>query len=270
MARRPEVFDRLVQLRSNDARPWLARGRALADAGEWARAAEDYATMLDLKRWEFEDAGTKPSTDALRAQAAGELELAALRLLAGDEAGHRELCVAMNREWEKTPDEFIGSMVARAMTLASGETIDWSAVVRLAELAVNKSPKTAWYVSALGAAHYRAGNDAEAVRRLEESLQVHPAWVGRGQNYVFLALATHRQGKADEAREWLKKTEAWLAETERAKARNRFGYAASAYLNDWLSVRVLVREARAALGANAGGGQIELAIGFAYARPRHE
>jgi Flp pilus assembly protein TadD len=242
------VFDRLVQLRPLDSRPWLARGRALADAGEWARAVEDYARMLELKGRELEDAGIKPSTDALRSRAAAELELAALRLLAGDEAGYRDLCSAMRREHEKTADEFIASMAVRTMTLAADGAADWSAAVRQADLAVGKSPKTAWYVCALGAAHHRAGNDAEAVKRLEESLRVHPAWIGRGQNYVFLAMATHRLGWDDEAREWLKKTEAWLAETEQAKGRNRFGYAASAYLNDWLTVRVVVREARAALG----------------------
>jgi hypothetical protein len=65
----------------------------------------------------------------------------------------------------------------------------------------------------------------------------------RGQNYAALALASHRLGRHEEAREYLAQAKSWLTETNQAIAKNKFGYAASDYLTDWLSALVLIREA---------------------------
>src|SRR5262249_54123412 len=89
--------------------------------------------------------------------------------------------------------------------------------VRLAEAALNHHAVTEQEASdrlrILGAALYRAGRFAEAIRTLEECQR------GRGdggdpQGFAFLALAHHRLGHRSEARRWLDKLAAyWPKET---------------------------------------------------------
>jgi serine/threonine protein kinase/Flp pilus assembly protein TadD len=251
MVQQPELFDRLTELRPKDPRPWGARGRAYANQREWAKAGSDYAKALELRREEWSGANRSPASgDWARAGlgiASLTHELAALRLLAGDEAGHRELCSFVVRELHQADDAAAAEMLSRACTLAPGALTDWSVPTRLAELSVGKSPRTAWRIYALGVVRFRTGQDAEAIQRLEQSLRVQPTWVGRGQNYVVLALACQRLGRHDDARKWLQQAKRWLDETNQAMARNKFGYAASDYLSDWLDAQVLLREAERTL-----------------------
>jgi Flp pilus assembly protein TadD len=130
-----------------------------------------------------------------------------------------------------------------------GAVTDWSIPLRLAEPTVAKqSPDTrvaefAWYLFGLGAMQYRAEQIEQAVTTLKKSLEVHPDWAGRGQNFAVLALASQRLGRNDEARNWLAQAKTWLEETNQAIANRKFGYATSDFLTDWLSAMVLIREA---------------------------
>lgn len=237
MIEHPSVFSKLTKLRPGDSRPWLARGRLYASAREWDKAAADYAQAMDR-------------IPARSGRAIVSLELGAVRLLAGDESGYRALCTAIRQEPYDVSDPFIAHALSRLYTLIPSGESESAEAVRMAEGVVAQGSRVAWYLYSLALAHYRAGGDAEAVRWSEQSLAVHPAWMGRGQNYVVLAMACRRLGRESEAQEWLKKTKDWLDETNQVIAKNRFGYAASYYLNDWLSVLVLVREADMLLGAN--------------------
>jgi tetratricopeptide (TPR) repeat protein len=169
--------------------------------------------------------------------------LASLRLLAGDEAGFRDLCAEVISEFKEPLDPDAGDKFARACVLAPHAVHDFSAVVQMAERAVASRPRIAWYLFGLGAAHYRLGQPREAIGRLEESLKAHPAWAGRGQNYVVLAMACHQLGRHDEAREWLKQAKASLDELDQSMGKGRFGYAGSSYLGDWLALLILIPEA---------------------------
>jgi len=124
-----------------------------------------------------------------------------------------------------------------------GAVTDSALPVRLANLGVTKNPRIPWYVFAAGAAQYRAGQDAEAIKLLEESIRVHPAWAGHGQNYVMLAMACQRLGRKDEARKWLAQAKAWLDEANQALDDDEFGFSTSNYWPNWLSVLVLLPEA---------------------------
>ena len=57
-------------------------------------------------------------------------------------------------------------------------------------------------MNTLGAALYRAGRFAEALRRLEEGIQERKG-VSSEADWVFLAMAHHRLGHHAEARRWL-------------------------------------------------------------------
>jgi serine/threonine protein kinase/tetratricopeptide (TPR) repeat protein len=255
MVEQPEVFARLTELRPNDPRLWNARGRRYANRGEWANAASDYTKTLQLRDEEWSRAGrSRVGGDWSRmgrARAAAAHELAYLLVLAGDQARYRELCTTVMNEYTDVDDPTSAHMLARACTLLPDAVSDWSIPLRLGELCVTTERPVAWHLHAWGAVLYRAGRAVEAIEQLGKSLDVHPTWIGRGQNYAMLALAYCQLGRHDEAREWLARTKSWLDETNETIGRNQFGYAASDYLSDWLGAQVLLREAESLIAKDA-------------------
>jgi hypothetical protein len=80
-------------------------------------------------------------------------------------------------------------------------------VVEIAEHAVREEPSTD-NLRALGAVLYRAGQHADAVTRLQDSFAMNPP-DGSLNDWLFLAMAHHRLGHADEAKRWLAKVVTW-------------------------------------------------------------
>lgn len=250
MVQQPDVFSRLAALRPSDRRLWFARGRMYASGREWSKACADYSKLLELGTQASSSGDKAAELGVLRARAATMLELAPLRLLAGDEAGYRKLCRTIIEEPIESDDVFQANCLSRAYTLTPDAVTDWSIPLKAARQAVTKQPRIAWYLYSLGIAQHRAGQDEEAIQTLKKSLEVHPAWVGRGQNYIGLALACHRLGRQEEARQWLDQTRSWLNETNRSISTLKFGYAASDYLSDWLCAQVLLAEAEKLVSDN--------------------
>jgi|GEM_PF-860572 len=95
-----------------------------------------------------------------------------------------------------------------------------------------------------GIAHYRAGQFEQAIGRLEESWK-HPAWQGSGghASELGLALAHHRLGHAQEARQWLDKAEQWYEEAIQGAIASPTVTANLCHWPEWPSFVVLRREA---------------------------
>ncbi len=246
MTQQPEVFNRLVERRPHDRRLWYARGRSYATRRAWTKALPDYQQALSALNQDLLRSSPSSNEWPRVEQAAMRLELAALLLLAGDEAGYRQLCATILNEPLIESSPITSNCLARTCVLRPDAVDDWSIPCKLASDAVRKQ-STAWHLFGLGAVQFRAGQYEEAIQTLKKSLDVHTAWIGRGQNYVVLAMACQKLGRADEARDWLAKAQASLKDMDSAIARNRFGYAGGDYLNDWLSLNVLVPEAQALL-----------------------
>src|SRR5262249_20937233 len=101
-------------------------------------------------------------------------------------------------------------LLARACTLAPDSVADLSLVSRLAEKELQEKSKEFWSLTEQGALAYRAGRYQDAVPFFEQSLKA-DATPGRAVvNWVWLALANQRLGKAEEARRWLSKAQSWL------------------------------------------------------------
>ena len=99
----------------------------------------------------------------------------------------------------------IANSVAWSSVMAVSEEPNLGETVRLAELAVNGASEVrqkAAYLNTLGAALYRAGRFADAVRRLDEGIRS-KSGVSRETDWAFLAMAHHRLGHHEEARRWL-------------------------------------------------------------------
>jgi WD40 repeat protein/tetratricopeptide (TPR) repeat protein len=178
-------LDRLIDAAPASAKLHYDRGAAHAALGRWDRAADDFARAQD------------PHKQALTLLAAGR------------DGEYRRACAALLKNVGLTEHADLAQKAAWACALAADAGVGRDRVVTLAEVAVAKDEKSFPNVRALGAALYRAGRYEEAVTRLSEatilSQDAPTAW-------LFLAMAQHRMGKTDEARQWLNKVAQWLAE----------------------------------------------------------
>jgi WD40 repeat protein/tetratricopeptide (TPR) repeat protein len=223
----------LVRAEPDQPRYLGRRGRAHAELGRWKEAVANFdrASQLDGKNTDW--------------RAAHALAL----LGVGDVPGYRRACEVLLREYRLLhnpqldrlrfsvgplvppdfprgvsrgglacpvgfdPPEAVKSAVSygdlRACTSGFGGGPRPERLVRFLEQAVFLYPRSGLLLLHLGSAYYRAGRWGEAVRRLEESIQVQ----GRG-GYVYswgiLALAHQRLGHTAQARRWRDKLGTWM------------------------------------------------------------
>ena len=134
--------------------------------------------------------------------------------------------------------------VARACTLAPDAVEDATLPGRLAEAELQANAREFWSLTEQGALAYRAGRFPQAVPLFKQSLQ-RDANSGRAVlNWLWLALANQRLGKAEEARRWLKKAQAFLDQYREGmpgRAEEELGL----HYHNWLEAHVLRREAEA-------------------------
>jgi tetratricopeptide (TPR) repeat protein len=206
----------------------LEQGRARAGRRDWAQAADPYARVL--RRGLTEDGGFW-------------FEYAALLLLSGDRPGYAKACAHMIEACGKDggPDPYL---VARACTLAPDAVAETSRPGRLAEKALQAAARQFWSLTEQGALAYRAGRFQEAAPLFEQSLRANPRPGAAVVNWLWLALTNHRLDKAEEARHWLVKAQAWLDQYRDgmpADAEQVVGLG----LHNWLEAHILRREAEA-------------------------
>src|SRR5262249_17035887 len=175
---RPEIHDR--------------QGLARAELGRWAQAAADFekATTLGADR---------PSP---------WYRHALLRLHLGDRDAYRRACADMLARFGPAKDAADAQLAAWTGALASGPAEEAARRVAVAERALADRPKDHARLLTLGAALYRAGRHQDAVRTLNESLQV---W-GKDDavwDWFFLAMAHHRLGQAEQARKYFERASRW-------------------------------------------------------------
>jgi tetratricopeptide (TPR) repeat protein len=208
----------------------LAQGQASAARQDWAKAADAYARAL--KRGPTDNGHFW-------------FEYAALLLLSDDRPGYARACGHMVEKWCKSggPRAY---HVARACTLAPDAVADAALPGRLAETELLASAKQFWSLTEQGALAYRAGRYQESASLFEQSLKA-DATPGRAVvNWLWLALAQQRLGKAEEAQRWLGKAQAWLDQYRDgmpARAEQELGL----HLHNWLEAHVLRREAETLL-----------------------
>jgi serine/threonine protein kinase/tetratricopeptide (TPR) repeat protein len=171
------------------------RGNAHAEAGEWDRAAADFSQY----------AKRNPEEPLPRYWQALTL------LAAGDMAGYRRTCAALVEHFARTEKPDVWYWAVWTCSLAPDAVNDWKPLLRLAENTARRDPGNATYANAFGIALYRAGHVAEAIKQLEAA---HAAWEQAGTKaqghspvytYLFLAMAHHQRGSAEESRRWLAK-----------------------------------------------------------------
>jgi tetratricopeptide (TPR) repeat protein len=181
-------------------------------------------------------------------------EYAAVLLLSGDRPGYAKACARMVERKSGQEPDLRAYHVARACTLAPDSVADGALPGRLAQKELTDYARQSWSLTQQGALHYRAGRFAEAVPLLEQSLRADPKPGRAVVNWLWLALANQRLGKAAEARRWLDKARAWLdqyGDGMPTRAEAELGL----HLHNWLEAHVLMREAEALLGTRTAAPQ---------------
>jgi serine/threonine-protein kinase len=225
-----------VEALASRARPGpLERGRAHAAHRQWAEAARCYDLAVEL--------GAADDGHAW-------FEHAAVLLLSGDRQGYARACARLVERCGKAPG-LRAYHVARACTLSPDAGQDVERAARLADQEL-KASGGSWSLTQQAALHYRAGRFAEAVPLLQQSLDADRKPGAAVLNWLWLALANQRLGKAEEARRWLDRASRWLdghAGGMPAGSDRDLGL----HLHDWLEAHVLLREAEALLRRSPAG-----------------
>jgi serine/threonine protein kinase/WD40 repeat protein len=171
--------------------PWLApleRAEALARAGSPDEAATAYDEAIALGA---------PHVDPLARQVL-------FRRILGDVAGYRQACQQLLRAFDVSRVALrTANDIAWSCALGPSAIDDYGELLRVAEASARSRPAPN-RLNTFGALLYRAGRFEEAVRQLDRSVAAHGAG-GTQYDALFLAMAHHRLGHAEEARSWLER-----------------------------------------------------------------
>jgi tetratricopeptide (TPR) repeat protein len=182
------MFTKAIQLRPDHASVWVERGELLTRLGLWDLAAEDYARDFELRE----------TDDTSR-----WYNFALLRLYHGDVDDYRRLCRGMREHSIGVGDRHFEMTTASTCALAPVPDAEGTALVEEAQCLADGRDRPAWYLYALGKAHYRAGQPQQAVRRLREFLVADSQSEYRRIAFPLLAMAHYRLGQTAEARQAL-------------------------------------------------------------------
>jgi WD40 repeat protein/serine/threonine protein kinase/tetratricopeptide (TPR) repeat protein len=139
-------------------------------------------------------------------------DLAVTRLLAGDLAGYRAVCVKMLQRFGSNAahNSYEAESAAKACVYVPDTVTDLPALIRVAERSVLPPDGSKRVV---GAACYRAGRYEEALTHFAQSNEVLPP---RAWDQLFLAMIHSRLGHAGEARRLLDQADQWIAEADKS------------------------------------------------------
>jgi serine/threonine protein kinase/Flp pilus assembly protein TadD len=200
---RPASFLPLLRI----AAAW--RARAFFRLERFGEAEQTYAKALELEpsdNWAWH-------------------HIAPLRLYLGDVEGYRRVCGEMLERFSHTADLAVAERTAQDCLLAPDAVPDLRPVMQLADRAVTGTQHHTGYRYFLltrGMADYRAGQFANALDWLNQSLSLarEPRYGSESElvarTYLFLAMAHHRLGHADQARHALDQARQRIQSTYKA------------------------------------------------------
>ena len=201
-----------------------ALGNALAEKGDWKRASKLFTQLVDLvpgNVWYWQ-------------------AYVYLRLQLGEPFEYgKDMLRLFSRP--NPLDARAADAVAWTLSLTPDPAVDRTYAVKQAEHAMTGAKR--WqHFNTLGAANYRAGNYALAIGNIKDGMKLNPSG-GTAWDWVFLALANHKLGKGDEAREWLAKTAAFVKEVRAGKLPEKGGPGGPLDWKQHLELDLLLAEA---------------------------
>jgi tetratricopeptide (TPR) repeat protein len=259
-------LDRLIALAPAETSLYARRGDARAGLGQWDKVVADYTMAIErssavpllarraeafsrLGRWRDAISDYTKSI----AESPDDISLHINRLYchlhAGDLTGYRKDCTELFDHFSGKTDAQTANNLVWACALIPDALDDFPRTVKLAERAVSDSPSDYIRLNTLGAILYRAGRYPEAVRRLEEAMQVHGQG-GTALDWLFLGMAVYRMGRTEEASQWLKKSYQWIEQAEQGIIADRF-IVIPLTTSQRLELNILRREAGSLIGSES-------------------
>ncbi|MHC4405669.1 MAG: tetratricopeptide repeat protein [Planctomycetota bacterium] len=233
-------YSKIIELSPGEAWPWLSRGEVYKKLGRTDEAQADFDKCIEMRTKRIEQApddwsgwwrrglahGTLGAWDKAAADTAKAVDLgtnrswvwsycAVAHLAAGDLDGYRDTCAGMSKRFSQTEEAYVVESMVWTCTLGPDALGDPELLVLLAERAVAADRASYDSLRYLGAALYRAGRIEEAVGKLTEAAEawgrepIKPYAAAQAYTWLFLAMAHHRLGHADESQAWLSKAAQW-------------------------------------------------------------
>lgn len=243
LAINPEL-DRLsdeIKQHPNVAAGYTQRGWYYARLGRWRESADDLLRIHQLS----------PENHIAWMAAAPSL------ILAGDEAGYQQLCREMITQFRGSEADTVADVVCKTCLIRPG-------MVDLAELPVKRlkdatdRPSVAaykpYFLGCCALASYREGNAREAIAWADKLTDPASIPVATALVLTVRALAEHRLGRSDEARQTLARASDLIPAELRTLGsddyRGPLPVALETISHDWLIPEILRREASALLEAS--------------------
>jgi eukaryotic-like serine/threonine-protein kinase len=190
-------FSKAIEMAPDEGQAWNERGWSYAELSRWREAAADFTKLVALE----------PGTAAYWDYSA------VAQLAAHDARAYRAACAGMMVRFESTQDPATASRMVATLVAAPNPVAKHERVVPLAEIAAAENRE--WNAGLLGAAYYRADKADAALECFERKAKELPLGAG---DLLFMAMAHHRLGHADEARARLAEADQWIAAAGRSRA----------------------------------------------------
>jgi tetratricopeptide (TPR) repeat protein len=226
-------YARTIELSRNqpgDWRLWYSRGIAYAHLHQWEKAAADFRRSAKLPGSGFE----------------AWAHHACLSLFLGDSKSYRQACRVLFERWEKAEDLKTSILLGWTAALGPDSGIEPQKLLRLAETIAQKHAQVSAKFVMREALLFRAGNEKEAIRHLNEFLTrskgVVTAQTAYPLAWLFMAMAYHRQGQLQESKKWLAKAVHLIDKATQTKAAAKVPAPSVDWLL-WLGYQILRREA---------------------------
>jgi tetratricopeptide (TPR) repeat protein len=213
----------LIDAEPNAGLDHLRRGVALTQLGRATEADREFAKARALKadlaevtaaawwqaraqRWDAASRYYAWAAQSPDASTAICCWLALSRLAREDRAGYEAACADIVQRFGQSKNRGEANDVAWICTLAPTALRDFQPALAAARIGIPPSLENPEVRNPLGPILYRAGQDAEAVKELNEAIRLSKVG-GTWFDFLFLAMAHHRIGKPAEAKTWLQKAQ---------------------------------------------------------------
>jgi serine/threonine-protein kinase len=220
------LWANVTTLAARDPVALFNRARAHIARRQWKKAAKCFAQGFELE----------PATDGDSC-----FEYAATQLLSRNRPGYRRTCAHILARCQMTPP-MRPYLAARACTLAPDSAEDPARPARLSQNELMQSGTAFWALTERAALQVRAGRPRDALPLLERSLTADGRPGRSVLNWLWLALAYQKLGKAAEAQRWLDRAAGWLDQQgDRMPLDTPI---TGLHRHNWLEAQVLLAEAK--------------------------
>jgi tetratricopeptide (TPR) repeat protein len=163
-----------------------SRGRAYAELGHWSKAAAELARAIDAGSTSYHV----------------WYGWAVLCMQSGDLTSYRSKCRLLIDRFSSTRITQNLYILALICTLGPCATQDPDRIVAMADRVVAAHPDYPHALHVRGAALYRADRFQESINQLQEAVKARPEG-DKVEDWLFLAMASKRLGRNDDAERWL-------------------------------------------------------------------